>query len=278
MKSNNFIDTTADDYYLNPYKFTKNNTGNIKNTSSDSNLNYMIKTLTSIIMNNSELVNDGELTNNNKLMDRERDGGRDGERDGGRDGGRDGERNGGRNGEDNRGDKLAIFKLIANDNIDKLIKLLANNHNNLYNINAQDNDGDTALHIAIFLSNYDACKVLMQYNANIYIKDKWGQTPLHRTCFALENKNIIKIIELINQKQKYFLCVEGSDNIFNNCDKFNNTSLHLVIKYILKNKIKLNKNILAVLHKLISLTDIEIKNDEGLSCNDLLNMLPLHKT
>lgn len=262
MKSNNFIDTTTDDYYLNPYKFTKNNTGNIKNTSSNSNLNYMIKTLTSIIMNNSELVNDGELTNNNKLMDRERDG----------------EDNRGMDGEDNRGDKLAIFKLIANDNIDKLIKLLTNNHNNLYNINAQDNDGDTALHIAIFLSNYDACKVLMQYNANIYIKDKWGQIPLHRTCFALENKNIIKIIELINQKQRYFLCVEGSDNIFNNCDKFNNTSLHLVIKYILKNKIKLNKNILAVLHKLISLTDIEIKNDEGLSCNDLLNMLPLHKT
>ena len=250
MKSNNFIDTAIDDYYLNPYKLTKNiiietNKKKIIN----SNLNNIIKTLTSIIMNNGELTNnninnDNELTNTNNI--------------------------------NHMNDKLILFKLIANDNIDKLIEILDNNNNNnnLLNINIQDNDGDTALHIAIFLSNYNACRVLIQYNVNLYIKDKWGQTPIHRLCFAIENINIIKIIELINQKQKY--CDE-KNNIFNICDKFNNTSLHLVIKYILKNKIKLNKNILSVLHKLISLTDIELINNEGFTSKDLLDMLDISK-
>lgn len=245
MKSNNFIDTTIDDYYLNPYKLTKNIIKTNKKTiiNSNSNLNHIIKTLTSIIMNNGELTND-ELTydNTNELTNTH-----------------------------NINDKLIIFKLVVNDDISKLIKLL-DDSNNLLNINIQDNDGDTPLHIAIFLSNFNACRVLIQYDANIYIKDKWGQTPIHRLCFALENNNIIKIIELINQKQKYY---DEKNNIFNICDKFNNTSLHLMIKYIIKNKIKLNKNILSVLHKMISLTDIELINNEGLSSKDLLNMLDI---
>lgn len=241
MKSNNFIDTTVDDYYLNPYKFTKKNNiivSDKKIINSNSNLNYIIKTLTSIIMNNGELTNEqDEFVNFNNNCDNI--------------------------------DKLIIFKLVVNNNIDKLIKTLDNNS---FDINIQDNDGDTALHIAIFLSNYNACKILIQYDADIYIKDKWGQIPLHRLCFALENKNVVKIIELINQKYS-----NNKDKIFNNVDKFNNTPLHLVIKYILKNKMKLNKNILSVLYTLISLTDIEITNNEGISSKYLLNLLDISK-
>lgn len=256
MKPNNFIDTTVDDYYLNPYKFTKKNNIIVSdnkiinsNSNSNSNLNYIIKTLTSIIMNNGGLMNkhDEFVNFNNNNCDND---------------------NHNHNHNDNI-DKLIIFKFVVNNNIDKLIKTLDNNS---YDINIQDNDGDTALHIAIFLSNYNACKILIQYDADIYIKDKWGQIPLHRLCFALENKNAIKIIEVINQKYS-----NNKDKIFNNIDKFNNTPLHLVIKYILKNKIKLNKNILLVLHTLINLTDIEITNNEGLSSKDLLNMLDISK-
>lgn len=226
MKQNNFIDITIDNYYLNPHGFTKINKPNDKTiiTNNDTNLNFIIKTITSIIMNNSESVD-----NNNHI------------------------------------DKLIIFKLIANDEINKLINVLDNDK--LLDINVQDKDGDTPLHIAIFLSNYDACKVLIDHNANIFIKDKWEQTPLHRLCFALENINIIKIIDLV--KNKY------PNNIFNSMDKFNNTPLHLVVKYILKNKIKLNKNILSILHKLLALTDIELMNDDGLTCKDLLNVLDI---
>lgn len=228
---NSFIDTTIDDYFLNPYKFTKTiNDENNKNfiiDNSNKNLNSIIKTLTSIIMTNSE------LENKNK-------------------------------------DEFLIFKLVANFENDKLKKIFLSNKT--LNINLQDNDGDTALHIAIFLSNYEACNILIKNNANIFIKDKWEQTPLHRICFALENKNVDKIIDLINFKQKE---INEKNNIFNCVDKYNNTSLHLVIKYILKNKIIINKNILSFLHKLISLTDINIINDDGLSCGDLINMLNL---
>lgn len=252
MKSNNFIDTTVDDYYLNPYKFTKKNNIIMSDKKIiNSNLNYIIKTLTSIIMNNGELTNEPDEFvnfNNNCYNDNH---------------------NHNIDNNCNNIDKLIIFKLVVNNNIDKLIKTL---DNNLYDVNIQDNDGDTALHIAIFLSNYNACKILIQYDADIYIKDKWGQIPLHRLCFALENKNVVKIIELINQKYS-----NNKDKIFNNIDKFNNTPLHLVIKYILKNKMKLNKNILLVLHTLINLTDIEITNNEGLSSKDLLNMLDILK-
>lgn len=208
MKSNNFIDITMDNYYLNPYKFMQKN------------LNIF----------NKKTLSKNNITNTNKF------------------------------------DKLIIFKLIANNNIDKLNDLIDNN--TLLDINIQDKDGDTALHIAIFLSNYNACSILIKHNANIFIRDKWGQTPLHRLCFALENKSTIKIIDLINENQ-----LNNKDNIFNSFDKFNNTPLHLVIKYLIKNKIKLNKNILFILHKLISLTNIKLVNNDGLSCKNLLTKL-----
>jgi ankyrin repeat protein len=245
MKSNNFIDTTSDDYYLNPYKFKKkiNNNDNSLLSNNNSNLNLIIKTLTSIIMNNDE-TNDNNVIelNNNKSN----------------------------NIETKNFDKFIIFKLIANNQNDKLHNLLANN-DSLY-VNIQDNDGDTALHIAIFLSNYDACNILIKNKANIFIKDKWGQTPLHRICFSLKNKDMIKIINLICKNQ---LILNENNNIFNCIDNFNNTPLHLVIKYIIKNNINLDKNILAILQKLISLTDINLINNDGLSGKDLINMLNL---
>lgn len=250
MKSNTFIDTTSDDYYLNPYKFIKkiNNNDNSLLSNNNSNLNLIIKTLTSIIMNNDE-TNDYETNdysvfefNNNKSN----------------------------NIETKKYDKFIIFKLIANNHIDKLFNLLANN--NSLDINIQDKDGDTALHIAIFLSNYDACNILIKNKANIFIKDKWGQTPLHRICFSLKNKDMIKIIDLICKNQSI---INENNNIFNSIDKFNNTPLHLVIKYIIKNNISLDKNIFTIIQKLISVTNINLINNDGLSGKDLINLLNL---
>lgn len=277
MKLNNYIDTTSDDYYLNPYKFinkiqcnrikedkiisTNCFSNNNDNNNDNDNLSLIIKTLTSIIMENGKLNNN----DNHKLQK----------------GSHDVNNNNNNNNENN--DNLIIFKLVANNNISKLKNILANNHK--LNINLQDNDGDTALHISMFLSNYDACEVLINHNANIFIKDKWGQTPLHRLCFAIENKNIIKIINLIKKKYltnskdstdlKDLMDSEPCDNIFNYVDKYNNTPLHLVIKYILKNNIKLNENLIKVLRLMISLTDVNIINNDGLSISDLINMLNL---
>lgn len=280
MNTNNFIDTTFDDYYLNPYKLDKFDSYNnkfkstttsiikslntndlpigdlpINDLNNNKNLNLIIKTLTSIIMSDTKLIS---TTTNDK-------------------------------------DKFIIFKLVANNQIDELKNFFLNN--STYDINIQDSDGDTALHIAIFLSNLEACKILIKNNANLFIRDKWGQVPLHRICFALENKNIISIIELIDGCQKksityknnlnninnldnvnnvYKLRKFDKNNIFNSVDKFNNTPLHLVLKYIMKNKLKLNKNILLIIKKLKSLTDINIVNNDGLSIGELLELLNTH--
>lgn len=275
MNTNNFIDTTFDEYYLNPYKldkfnFHKNNyydVNKIKSSSIDlsnmnlsnmnlsldklndnKNLNLIIKTLTSIIMSETNL---NHTTNNDC-------------------------------------DKFIIFKLVANNQIDELKEFFLNN--STYDINIQDADGDTALHIAIFLSNFEACEILIKNNANLFIKDKWGQVPLHRICFALENKNIISIIKLIDKYQNLIINNKNNNiddnnnnnnklikfnenNIFNSVDKFNNTPLHLVIKYIIKNRLKLNKNLLLIIKKLKSLTNINIINSDGLSIGELLELL-----
>ncbi len=241
MKSNYFIDTTSDDYYINPYKFlyvNKNQDLLLSNIDSEKNLNLIIKTLTSIIMSNNQLVDeqisnqDDKINSNSKLI---------------------------------QNDKFIIFKLVANNELNELKKILNINNKN---INIQDNDGDTSLHIAIFLSNYEACNILLKNGANLLIKDKWGQIPLHRICFTLKNKNTLKIINLILSNQK-------NNNIFNCVDKYNNTPLHLVIKYIIKNNIIINKNILLIINKLIELTNINLINDDGLSANDLITMLNL---
>lgn len=271
MKSKIFIDTDTDEYYLNPYKCTnvhlKDNDGLIKCESSNNNLNLIIKTLTSIIMlgddntNNNDNVNIYNSNNKNNL-----------------------------NAQNNiivtnfksnnnkiNYDKFIIFKLVANNNIQELKKLLKTNS---FDINIQDNDGDTALHIAIFISNYDACNILIKHTANFYIKDKWEQTPVHRLCFALENKNIVKIVDLINENQEKIYKLNEINksiniNIFNNVDKYKNTPLHLVIKYILKNKLKLDKNIVSLIHKLSSLTNIDLINTDGLSVRDLMNVIQI---
>lgn len=253
MKTNNFIDTTSDEYYINPYNFFFKDTNYnkekfVSKPETNENLNFIIKTLTSVILNNDDLVItdfNANSTNSPKSTNKK-----------------------------NNIDEFIVFKLVANNDIEGLKKMLDKEY--AINVNIQDKDGDTALHIAIFLSNFEACEILITHNANIFIRDKWGQTPLHRLCFALENKNIIKIIQLINNEQKKYQV--NKIDIFNCVDKFNNTSLHLVIKYILKNNLKLDKNILSIVNELISLTDINIVNNDGLSGNDLINMLDLSRT
>jgi ankyrin repeat protein len=155
-----------------------------------------------------------------------------------------------------------LFKLIANNEKDKLKFVLKNNQENL-NINIQDKDGDTPLHIAVFLCNLDIIKILINHDASIQIKDKWGQTPIHRLYFGMNDVQIIKIIELFHANKANF----------NKKDNFGNTVLHLALKQIIKLEIKLNENHYKFINKLKSLTSIDIKNNENISIKDLLEMI-----
>jgi ankyrin repeat protein len=64
-----------------------------------------------------------------------------------------------------------LFTLVVNNQKKDLINALKNKKNN---INIQDSDGDTPLHIAIFLCNYEIIKILLDNGANTNIKDKYG--------------------------------------------------------------------------------------------------------
>ena len=157
-------------------------------------------------------------------------------------------------------------------------------------INFQDSDGNTRLHIAVFLCNIKACEILINNSVDMYIKDKWcwglsephknfcitknfirGQLSLHRICFCIGDENIINIINLFNSKKNFI------NNIFNELNNYGNTPFHLVLKYIIKNKVKLNDIHFKLIDKLKILTKIEIKNKEGLTIQNLLKFIYLIK-
>ena len=194
------IDMSIDDYFLNPYKFKYiKNDDYIDNFICDSNdLNSLLKTVTSIIMSNSNC--NLKLTNTNVNNQKKED--------------------------NQEKDANQIFKIITNNKIDELEKYII--LNKMY-INFQDSDGDTPLHIAVFLCNIKACEILINNGVDMYIKDKWGQLSLHRICFCISDKNIINIINLFNSKKNFI------NNIFNELDNYGNTPFHLVLKYIIKN-------------------------------------------
>ena len=156
-----------------------------------------------------------------------------------------------------------LFTLIVNNNKDKLISALQNKTNN---INIQDKDGDTPLHIAVFLCNYQIIKILLDNGAIINIKDKWGQTAIHRLYFGIKDKQIIKIIDFLDKKNGNFSAV----------DNFGNTVLHIALKQIIKLEIKLTDEHIIFINKLRFLISNDIKNNENLSIKDLLYIINYH--
>ena len=159
-----------------------------------------------------------------------------------------------------------MFKLVANNKISEIKKIISTK-----NINIQDNDGDTPLHIAIFMCNSEICKILLDNNANITIKDKWGQCALHRICFCTDNIDIFKIINYFDK----YISLKNSVNVFNEIDNYGNTPFHLVLKYLIKNNIDITEYHVKLINKLKKKTDCKIKNNDHYSINDLLKILNL---
>lgn len=267
----NKINTSLDYYYLDPYKYEYNSEKKISyfdemiliddNNNNNDDLSTIIQTLTSIIMSNKSKNNSKDFLTNDKInfdlanglvpdklniFDSFK------------------VTNNSKKNDDNE-----LFKFVANNNMEKLNFALKNYNTN---INVQDYDGDTPLHISVFLCNYKACEILLENNALINLKDKWGQIPLHRICFCSGELNCIKIIKLFNdyEKKKYSNC-----DIFNFTDNYGNTPFHLVLNYLIKNNITINNNHRKIINKLKILTNNDLTNKDNNSIKDLLAKLKL---
>ena len=155
---------------------------------------------------------------------------------------------------------LLLFTLVVNNQKKDLFTILKNNKNN---INIQDKDGDTPLHIAIFLCNYDIIKILLDYGADANIKDKWGQIAIHRLYFGIKDDDINKIIQLLENRNINFSAV----------DNFGNTVLHITLKQIIKLSTPVTIKHIIFINKLKSLIPNDIKNNENYSIKDLLEII-----
>jgi hypothetical protein len=224
------IDTTLDDYYTNPYFYiSKDSNQNTYKTSDSAELAKIINELTNTIISNNKKNKEVKKTNEKNF------------------------------------DPI-IFKHIANNNIVQLEKIIKTDKN--LNINQQDKDGDTPLHISVFLGNVKAIKILLENNADPLIIDKWGQTPLHRICFCIGDTKAVDIIDIFFQKDK----IEGLD-LFNTQDNHGNTVFHLVLKHIIKKNKLLNINHKNIIDKLNKLTNPNLKNKDSQTIDDLINLI-----
>ncbi len=231
------INTNIDDYFTNPTQFISSNNSNnyktnvIDESNASSELANIINNLTNNFITLKPQINQKNIDVKNDF-------------------------------------NPLIFKHIANDNIAQLENLIKNGKN--ININQQDKDGDTPLHIAIFLANSKIVKILLENNADPLIIDKWGQTPLHRICFSISDPKTNEIVDIFIQKDK----VENLD-LFNIQDNYGNTILHSVLKHIIKNKTALTDNHKIIINKINKLTNNKLKNIDGQTINDLINQINL---
>lgn len=78
----------------------------------------------------------------------------------------------------------------------EMLKLLLNKFKNPQpNVNLVTNNGSSVIHLSVSKNNYEMVKFLIEEcNASCDIKDKNGQSPLHRAS----SSGLIKIIEFLN--------------------------------------------------------------------------------
>tara|TARA_B100001094_G_C18163564_1_gene790711 strand:- start:566 stop:1900 length:1335 start_codon:yes stop_codon:yes gene_type:complete len=87
---------------------------------------------------------------------------------------------------------IELENLLKNDKID---------------INIGDYDDRCPLHIAVEEESLECIAILLKYGADLFVKDRWGNYPLHH---AIVNKNISSILLILltnysNNKKNYFL-------------------------------------------------------------------------
>jgi len=82
-------------------------------------------------------------------------------------------------------------------------------------------DENSALHLSVYIKDLDLIKILLKYNAEIEIQDKYGNTPLLRAVMNYRGETELKeiIIFLINKgaslEKKNFHDISSKEHIIN---------------------------------------------------------------
>lgn len=107
-------------------------------------------------------------------------------------------------------------------------------------INAVDEDGNTALHIAVYIGRLSIIKALLTEKPNLYIKNRRGYTPL---ALAID-KNRMKTITLLLKAQKH---------------------AKKPVKYALLHQAVLKRDFLAQKHLILLGYNVNRENAEGIT-------------
>lgn len=155
-----------------------------------------------------------------------------------------------------------LFDKIINSDFNEFKNKVNND-----NINIQDIDGDTLLHISICFGNTNIVKYLLENNCNTRIKNNYKQIPIHNLHFlSSKNKILRDIISLFNNP-KY-------NNDFNIQDEYGNTPLHNFLINIIFDKKLYNKNlIMHTINFMKNRTNKKLLNFDNKNVNYYINII-----
>ena len=125
----------------------------------------------------------------------------------------------------NRG--LNVLHIAAQNN--KLNMLILFKEKYKFDIESTDDEGSTPLHWACYTNSFNCVEYLLSFNINVNIQDKEGLTPLHLCIIGKNNYNIIKL--LLQYKANPDICDNKGYSCFDLCEIKNKFDVIYVLKY-----------------------------------------------
>jgi len=158
-----------------------------------------------------------------------------------------------------------IFQDVCEGNLSRLDSLL----NNTTDINMQNREGHSLLHMAIFCQQEEAASYLLKNNADVNITDKGGESPLYHSASRRDNNSLLNLL----------LSNKADPNIYN---KFSESPLQMAVLngYLgnVKELVRFNADVNAKNSRRNTVLDIalregfseiaELLTDQGANTND----------
>lgn len=141
-----------------------------------------------------------------------------------------------------------ILQVAVNFQNNDIIKKLLNSKINLNNVSSDY--GLSVLHQSIIMDNYDLFIKLLEKNVNINLSDFYGNTPLHYILMEKRHNYLDKFINL-------------NDIKYNVSNINGDLPLHILLN---NDDGELSKIDDSIIEKIIINTDLNLQNNDGISC------------